>query len=162
MVADDAAYSRAHPGNREMTKKRVLGIDPGDKRIGVAISDETATLARPLRVIKASSREGDAEQIRQIAEEYGVGKIIVGQSLDEDGKPSYQGRRARRLAGALAASGELEVVLWDEAFSTKDAGKARLELGATRERRKGHMDDAAASMILQDYLDATEKARNEA
>lgn len=141
-----------------MMAGRVLGIDPGEKRTGVAISDETATLARPLTVIQSSSRKALSKEILQLAEEFDVVRIVVGQSLDEDGKPTYQGRRAARLAGELSTAGQLEVILWDESFSTRDAKESRLMMGTRRSQRRGHMDDAAASIILQSFLEASRKS----
>jgi putative Holliday junction resolvase len=133
---------------------RVLGIDPGDKNIGVAISDPSGTIANPLLVLNHISRPINAATIATIAAENDCGKIIIGQSLDLDGRPNFQGRKAARLAAAIRTQTHLSVELWDEAYSTKQAQQARITLGATRARRQGHLDELAATVILQSYLDS--------
>jgi putative Holliday junction resolvase len=133
---------------------RTLAVDPGEKNIGIAISDPTGTLARPLTVIEHRSREADAAAILELAEEHQAGRIIVGQALDADNQATYQGRKAARLAKALRAQGEIPVQLWDESDSTQVARDARIRMGVSREERSGHMDEAAAAVILQTYLDA--------
>jgi putative Holliday junction resolvase len=132
---------------------RVLGVDPGDKNIGVALSDPTGTIANPLTVVQHVSRPIDAATIAQVARENNVGKIIVGQSFDLDGKPNFQGRKAARLAAAIRTQTDIPVKLWDEAYSTQQARGARIAMGTTRANRKGHLDELAATVILQSYLD---------
>jgi len=132
---------------------RVLGIDPGEKRIGVAISDPTGTIANPVTVIKHVSRAIDAETIVRIAEENSVVKIVVGQSLDEDGNPTPQGRSAARLVETLRTQTNLSIELWDESGSTQAARAARIAMGVPKKRRGGHLDEIAATYILQTFLD---------
>ena len=79
---------------------------------------------------------------------------ITGQSFDEDGLPNLAGRRAARFAQALLEQTDLPVELWDESFSTQQARAARLHMGVSRKRRAGHLDEIAATVILQSYLDA--------
>lgn len=133
---------------------RVLAVDPGSKRIGLAVSDPSGTIANPLTVLTHVARAVDAAAVAAIAAEQGAGLIVVGQSLDEDGRPNFEGRRAARFAEALRTQTSLPVVLWDEAFSTQDARAARLAMGMPRSRRAGHLDDLAATILLQSYLDA--------
>lgn len=133
---------------------KILAVDPGEKRIGLAISDPSGTLARPLAVLKHVSRLVDAAQVAQAAHEQGADMILVGQSFGEDGQPNLAGRRAANFAEALRSQTSRPVVLWDEAFTTQDARAARLAMGAPRRKRSGHLDDAAAAMLLQSYLDA--------
>lgn len=132
---------------------RILGIDPGDKNIGVAISDPTCTIAKPLTVLQHVSRPIDAASIAGLARENNIEKIIVGQSFDLDGKPNFQGRKAARLAAAIRTQTKIIVELWDESFSTQEARSARIALGTTRSKRGGHLDELAATVILQSYLD---------
>lgn len=139
---------------------RVLGIDPGDKNIGVALSDPTGTIANPLTVIQHVSRPIDAATIATLARENGAGQIVVGQSLDLDGKPSFQGRKAARLAAAIRTQTEIPVELWDEAYSTQEARGARIALGGSRAKRRGHLDELAATVILQSFLDRGQGAAN--
>ena len=133
---------------------RILAVDPGEKRLGIAISDPSGTIANPLTVLKHVSRPLDAAAIAQLATENQAGRIVIGQSLDEDGLPTPEGRRAGRLAEAVQGQTDLPVVLWDESGSTQEARSARLALGASRRKRSGHLDDLAATYILQTYLDA--------
>ncbi|GIV66097.1 MAG: putative pre-16S rRNA nuclease [Bellilinea sp.] len=131
---------------------RVLAVDPGEKRIGLAISDPTGTIANPLQVLKHVSRLIDAASIVQIAEEWGVVEIVIGQALELDGTPGVMGRKAQRLAEAIRSQTEIPVVLWDESGSTQTARQARQKMGIKRSQRRGHMDDLAAVVILQSYL----------
>jgi putative Holliday junction resolvase len=135
---------------------RILAVDPGEKNIGLAISDPTGTIANPLEVIHHKSRQADAATIVQIAQEQQAGEIVVGQNLDEDGQPSYEGRRAARLASAIRSQTELPVKLWDESFSTQSALQSRREMNLPRRKRRGHQDAIAAAVILQSYLDERE------
>ena len=133
---------------------RILAVDPGEKRIGLAISDPTATIARPLRVILHSARALDAAQVASAAADEGAVRIVVGQALDDEGLPSPEGRKAARLAEAIAMQTNLPVELWDESFSTQTARQTRFAMGVSRQKRSGHLDDLAAAVILQSYLDA--------
>jgi len=133
---------------------RILAVDPGEKRIGIALSDPSGTIANPLTVIKHVSRPLDAATIAQLASENQAGRIIVGQALDMEGRPSPQGRSAARLAEAIRGQTDLPVELWDESGSTQAARQARIALGSSRRKRSGHLDDLAATYILQTYLDA--------
>ena len=138
---------------------RILAVDPGEKRLGIALSDPTGTIANPLTVIKHFSRPVDAATIAQIARENQVALIIVGQALDEEDRPTPQSRRANRLADALRAQIELPIELWDESGSTQAARSARIAMGSSRKKRRGHLDDLAATYILQTYLDAVAEKR---
>jgi len=132
---------------------RILAVDPGGKRLGVAISDPNGKIANPYTVLNHVSRVIDAASIAQIAKENEVMIIIVGQSLDVDGKPTPQGRSAGRLALAIRQQTSIQVILWDETGSTQTARAARIALGANRRKRSGHLDDLAATVILQSFLD---------
>ena len=133
---------------------RILAVDPGEKRLGIAISDPSGTIANPLTVLKHVSRLLDSASIAQLALENQAGLIVIGQALDEDGLPTAEGRKAGRLAEAVAGQTDLPIVLWDESGSTQAARSARLEMGASQRKRSGHLDDLAATYILQTYLDA--------
>ena len=136
---------------------RILAVDPGDKRMGIAISDPSGTIANPLSVLKHLSRSLDAASIAQIAEENQVGQIVVGQALDTEDQPTLQSRRAAHLAEAIRQQTNLPEVLWDETGSTQAARAARLAMGVSRRKRRGHLDDLAATYILQTYLDSQSK-----
>ena len=137
---------------------RILAVDHGEKRIGLALSDPTATIASPLKVITHVSRMIDAAQVAEIAVQNEVGRIVVGQSYAEDGQPNPAGRRAGRFAEALRSQTDIPIEMWDESHSTQIARAARIELGVSRKKRAGHQDEFAAVVILQSYL---ETRRNE-
>ena len=131
----------------------ILGIDPGEKNIGVAISDPSATISRPLTIIPHLSRQIDAARIVEIAVNHNVGKIIVGYSQTTEGVPSHQGRKSIRLGEAVRDKASIPVVFFEENDSTKRAQEIRREMGVKKKKRSGHLDDFAASIILQEYLD---------
>lgn len=133
---------------------RILAVDPGEKRLGIAISDPSGTIANPFCVIKHVARPIDAAVIARLAQEQEAGLIVVGQALDDENMPTPQSKRAERLAEAIRSQSELPVVLWDESDSTQIARQARIQMGVSRRKRAGHMDDLAAAVILQSYLDA--------
>lgn len=137
---------------------KILAVDPGEKRIGLAISDPTGTIARPLCVIKHQAREVDAEKIVEIAQAEGVELIVVGQALDSDGEVGHQARKSQRLAEAIRARTECPVKMWDESGTTRAAIQSRIALSVSRKKRKGHLDDLAASILLQDFLIANERS----
>ncbi len=132
---------------------KILAVDHGQKRIGLAISDETGTLARPLVVIKHIARVVDAATVAERATANEVAKIIVGVSYNEEGQLNSAGLSAERFAEALRLQTDLPVLLWDESLTTQDAQMARLTMGASRKKRSGHLDDVAAAVLLQNYLD---------
>ena len=137
---------------------RILAVDPGEKRLGIALSDPSGIIANPLMVIRHITRAMDAATIAQLADEHQAGLILVGQALDEENQPSAQGRRAAKLAEAIHQQTNLPVKLWDESGSTQAARQARQALGVRRARRQGHLDEIAAAYILQTYLDAQNAA----
>ena len=137
---------------------RILAVDPGEKRIGIALSDPSGMIANPLTVLKHVSRAIDAATIAQLAQEQEAGRIIVGQALDDENQPTLQSRRAYRLAAAIRSQTSIPVELWDETGSTQAAQAARLAMGVSRRKRGGHLDDIAATYILQTYLDAQDPA----
>jgi putative Holliday junction resolvase len=133
---------------------RILAVDHGEKHIGLALSDQTATIATPLTIIAHTSRAVDAAQVAGLAIEHEVGLVLIGQSFDEEGRPNAAGRSAARLAEALRLQTNIPVEMWDESFSTQDARASRIALGLSRRKRGGHHDSLAAVVILQSYLEA--------
>src|SRR4026209_3033552 len=138
---------------------RTVGLDIGERRIGVAVSDATGTLARPLGVLRPAGLDVDALDVvareigRLAGEEDGVGAIVVGLPRRLDGTPTDMTSRVQQFARALGAKTSLPVTLQDERLSTREA-ESRL---AVRDKdwrsRKAKLDAAAAAIILQDYLD---------
>ena len=131
---------------------RILGIDPGEARIGVAISDPRGVVAVPLGVF-ARKGNGDPEEIATLARHEGAELIVVGLPLSLDGAIGIQARRAQRLGRRIEAVSKLPVVFWDERFTTQEAGRLMLGSGMSRKRRRKGVDATAATIILQEYLD---------
>ncbi len=136
---------------------RILAVDPGSRHIGLALSDSTGTIANPLTVIPHVARLVDAAAVVELATSHEVGLIVIGQSFDDDGNPSFEGRRSARFAEALKTQTNIPVRMWEEAFTTRDARAARLQMGVSRKNRAGHLDDLAATILLQSYLDANSR-----
>jgi len=132
---------------------RILAVDPGEKNLGVALSDPSGTIANPLIVLKHVARPVDAAAIAQLAGENGVSKIVIGAAYDDEGNPTPSSRQAEKLAAELRRQTELPIELWDESGSTQEARFARIAMGASRRKRSGHLDALAAVVILQSYLD---------
>jgi len=137
---------------------RILAVDPGEKRLGIAISDPSGMIATPLAILEHKSRLIDAAVIASLAEEHQAVKIIVGHALGDENQPTPQSRRAERLAQAIQRQTSVTVELWDESGSTQAARQAHILMGASRRKRlqrgHGHLDDLAATYILQTYLDS--------
>lgn len=135
---------------------RVLAVDPGEKRLGIALSDPTGSIAAPLTTLRHISRMVDAAAIAALASEHEAELIVVGQALDAENQPTPQGRRAARLAEAIRLQTKLPVVLWDESGTTQTARRAHIALGGSQKqrRRDSHLDALAAAAILQSFLDA--------
>lgn len=134
---------------------RYLAIDPGDVRIGIAISDPGGRIVQPYGIIGHRSRQIDAEKIAQIAHENQIERIIVGNALDAENQPTLQSRKAKRLAAAIRDASSIDVELWDESGSSQMAADALRALPA-KKRQARQLDDLAASFILQSYIEAME------
>ncbi len=137
----------------EQGSSRILAVDWGAKRIGLALSDPTRTIASPLTVLTHTSRAEDAAAILRTATEKGAGLILVGVTYEDDHQLTPAGRSAQRLVEALQAQGTIEVRTCDESFSTQIARESRLLMGVPKSKRKGHFDAIAAVVFLQRYLD---------
>jgi len=133
---------------------RVLALDVGDRRIGVAVSDPGRVLARSLEVIERDGTGRYLDRIMSLVEELNVGQVLVGHPILLDGTVGHQARQAEEVASALQERIEPPVLLWDERLSTVSAGRMLIERGERRAKRRQHIDAAAAAVILQSYLDA--------
>ncbi len=134
---------------------RILAIDPGDQHLGLALSDETGTLAHPLTTLTHESRAKNAERIVALATEHQAELILVGLALDAEGRVGPQARKAERLIEALRALTPIPIATHDESFSSATAQTA---LSATRKKRRdrrAQIHAAAAAALLQSYLDAS-------
>lgn len=137
---------------------RLMAIDAGERRVGLALSDETQTLARPLAVIKRRSRAEDFSQIGHLVQEHDVVGLVVGHPLHADGSAGPQARRSARYGHRLASALGLPVVLRDEYGSSKEAARLRQ---AGRRPNDSPLDAEAAAVILQAYLDEGRRTQQE-
>jgi putative Holliday junction resolvase len=136
---------------------RALGLDVGEKTIGLALSDETGMIASPLATLARKGTVADVAAIRALVGEHDVKVLVVGLPIEMNGEEGLRARRVRVLADALAASG-LRVEMWDERFSTVAAERVLIEADLSRKRRKEVVDKVAAAYILQGWLDARPRA----
>ena len=130
-----------------------VGIDLGDSRIGIAVSDELGIVASPHSVLTSAGWNRDIENIARIVEEVGAGEVVVGLPVNRDGTHGPRAHKATEFAERLRKSLSVPVLLWDERLSTVQATRAMLEADLSRAKRKKAVDKAAASLILQNYLD---------
>jgi putative Holliday junction resolvase len=140
-------------------KGRILGIDPGEKRIGLAVSDPLGITAQGLETIQVSSSGETLRRISETAWRLEVVRIVVGLPLRMDGSEGEGTRRARRLGGQLESALGLPVIFRDERLTSRLAEQALLEGNLSRERRREESDRLAAQLILQNYLDSGEGGR---
>lgn len=131
----------------------ILGLDYGEKRIGVALANGEGLLSIPMTVIERTGKKADLEKVHALAEEYGVKRIIVGLPLSLDGTIGKQAEDVLAFIKALSHHVHIPVDTWDERFSTVAAESLFLDAGMKREKRREHRDAMAAAIILQGYLD---------
>ncbi|NLJ63870.1 MAG: Holliday junction resolvase RuvX [Christensenellaceae bacterium] len=131
--------------------KRLICLDVGDKRIGVAVSDTMRLIASPHSVIVRSDLENDLSQLLKLQEELNAEGFIIGLPLNMDGSRGFQCEKVQEFANILKNKG-VNIVLWDERLSTKSAERSMIEAGVRRNKRKTSIDSVAAALILQSYL----------
>jgi putative Holliday junction resolvase len=132
---------------------RLLGLDIGERRIGVAVSDPTQTVARPLTTIVRASRQEDFEAVEGLVQKHEAEGIIVGLPISLDGTEGPQARQTRRYAERLSAAVSVPIEYWDERYSSATAAEILQSRGRGRHTR-GEIDATAAAVILQSYLNA--------
>ena len=134
---------------------RLLGVDWGERRIGLALSDETRTLAQPLTTLtRRSGKRFPMREFLTLLEQHAVTGIVVGLPLDQDGAEAEAATAARALAGDIARRSGQPVELWDERLTTARALGAVRAMGGSTRGRKDDVDALAATVLLQHYLDA--------
>jgi putative holliday junction resolvase len=131
---------------------RLLGLDVGDRRIGVAVSDPTGSIARPIEIYRRRAEGDDIQHMADLAEEYEAIGFVVGLPKNMNGTEGLQAEKTREFAEALALHGR-RVALWDERLSTIEATRRRDEQRRKRRGPREHIDAEAAALILQTYLD---------
>jgi putative Holliday junction resolvase len=143
---------------------RILGLDYGSKRIGVAVCDELGITARGLATITRKNRRHDLEEIARFIRTYAVEKIVIGYPIRLDGSEGIQCDKINKFAQLLESAFSLPVIKWDETLTTKEAEEILILSNMPRERRKSEIDKLAAGLILQGYLDSQgryEKEKND-
>ncbi|MFQ5480707.1 MAG: Holliday junction resolvase RuvX [Thermodesulfobacteriota bacterium] len=137
---------------------RVLGLDIGKKRTGVAVSDELGLVATPLKTIKSGGRSNIINAVKVIIEEYSVDEIVVGMPLNLNGSAGPKAEETAAFARALEKTTGIKVFSWDERLSTVAVTRVLIEADLSRARRKEVVDKSAAAYILQGYLDRRRSA----
>ena len=133
--------------------ERIVCLDIGDARIGVAVSDPTGSIAMPVEVIRRIGWGPDTKRIRQICDSYGTDRILSGLPLNMDGSEGFQAKKVRDFCNQLEKSG-LSVIYQDERLSTVSAEEILIEGGLSRSDRKKVVDKVAATVILQQWLES--------
>jgi putative Holliday junction resolvase len=133
--------------------KRYLGIDFGEKRVGIAISDPTLTLAQPLQTLHYTSVKKLILNIQDMVKEKEIEKIVLGLPLNLKGKDSLKTKDIRKFAEKLKSQLNIPILLVDERFTTKEAQRILKQLGRQSSKRRDIVDQIAAQHILQTYLD---------
>lgn len=134
---------------------RIVGIDPGEARIGIAVSDEDASIAFPRDTVLArGGRKEAAQRVREALAEDEISLAVVGLPLRLDGSEGEAARRAKAFGEVLGEVLEIEVVYWDERLTTVAAERSLREMGRRGARQREVVDQSAATILLQGYLDA--------
>jgi len=133
---------------------RILALDLGQRRVGVALSDPDGIMAHPLVQLEPRGRRDLVASVAKLVEEHGAGRVVAGIPLLPDAARGEQARRAEGVIRALREVLKVPVVEWDERFSTQEAAEALRDAGVKPRQRKERLDKAAAAIILQAYLDA--------
>ena len=132
---------------------KLLGLDVGDVRIGVAVSDPSGMVVETREAVRAGTRAGAIEQIAGLVEREGVGEVVVGMPVSLGGGVGGQGEKTRVFAELLAEQISVPVRTWDESYSSRAADGIMREAGVKRGRKKGKRDSVAAAVILREYLE---------
>lgn len=138
---------------------KYLALDVGERRVGVAISDEMGLAASPLLTLRRASKAEDFERLAHLVREQGARGVVVGHPLNRDGSAGAQARQVQRYAAGLdaalrAAGLDISVTLWTEYLSTVEAREALASAGRRSRARHAGLDAMAAAIILQEFLDA--------
>ena len=133
---------------------RVLGLDVGDKKIGLSMSDSTRSIAQALKVYRRSTLEKDLNELKGIAEEHGIEEIVIGLPKDLSGAIGKRATEVMAFAEEIRKHTSINTVLWDERFSTNEANRIFEMARVSHKKRKPFIDMMASQIILQGYLDA--------
>lgn len=131
---------------------RVLALDVGERRIGMAVSDELGWGAHPLYTIERTTAKLDLEKLVQVIEREEVGEVVVGLPLGPQGELGATAKKVQRFAARLQARVPIPVVTWDETLTSVEAEQQMIAADLSRAKRKRKLDQAAAALILESYL----------
>ena len=131
---------------------RVLGVDLGERRIGLALTDPARTFASPLATIPFDSEKKTAERLAELCRQHDADLVVVGLPLRDDGAEGANCARSRRIVARLAALG-VAAEPWDESWSTRDAAAALEGAGGGRASVRRHIDRVAAAIVLRDWIE---------
>jgi putative Holliday junction resolvase len=132
--------------------ERIMGLDVGGKRTGVAVSDDLGIIATPVAFVQRGDR--DRAAFREIVERFGITRMVAGLPTNMSGTEGPQAQETRDYAEALAADLDLPLDYWDERLTSAIAERRMIEAGVRRSQRKERVDAIAAAVMLQGYLDA--------
>jgi len=149
----DPGAVKGNPAAGGAGVRRLLGIDYGEATIGLAVSDETGLIAQGVQALRRRGGGADLEAIAGLARERQVGAIVMGHPKNMDGTIGPSAQAAEAFARALGDLTGLPVHLWDERLSTRQAERAMIHAGVRRAKRRAALDVAAATLILQGFLD---------
>ena len=133
---------------------RILGLDVGEKRIGVAVAYPDGIVVRPIVAINRSSISDDIDKVVSLISEYNVELVVVGLPISLNGKLSHQARSVKEFTRSLTDASPVRVKSHDERFSTVEANRLLIDAGQKPSRNKGLLDSASAAVILQSYLES--------
>ena len=133
---------------------RIIALDHGSRRIGVAISDEMKILAQPLEYIPAEPFEGVTKRLDELLSANQVELIVIGLPRNMDGTYGPAAEKVREFVAAIQPSVGVPIKFWDERLTSVQANRALIEGGARRDKRKQKVDQTAAAILLQSYLDS--------
>ncbi len=133
---------------------RVMGLDIGQRRIGVAISDSLGLTAQGVTVLERQATTADVEAVCRLAKAHGAETVVIGLPLTLEGQQGPQAQRVASFADLVHRASGLPIAWMDERFTTAQGERTLLEAGTSRQRRKRVIDQVAAQLILQSYLDA--------
>ena len=137
------------------TPPRYLGLDIGSRRIGVAVSDELGLTAQPVLTLeRRRNQRDDLRSLARLARRFSVAGIVVGNPAHLSGEPSAQAEKTRKFAAALGDLTGLPIHLWDERLTTREAHQILYEAGHARQQHRRMVDQVAATLILQSFMDA--------
>jgi putative Holliday junction resolvase len=132
---------------------RILAVDPGTRRVGLALSDPTGTIASPLGTLPAEPAESLPQRLAKAAGQHEVARIVVGLPRELDGKRGPAAAAAERLADKLRKASGLPVDMLDERLTSAAAERMLIDAGMRRDKRKKTVDSVAAALLLQTYLE---------